>query len=127
MDAIFPSVYQFYNSCNRTSARASNELYVRSNVREAVRIAGEAAKRCSPSPSGLSTRPPVLVYTWHRYHDGVSFVCDDDERMAWTLSAEEGSDGIVLWGDERKTAAQFDSYWTNDFAPMALAWTPSEN
>ena len=119
MDAIMPSVYQFYDSCNHSSARLPNEEYVRSTVREAVRIAGEVERRCA-----AQVKPPVLVYTWHRYHDGTRFVCDADETMTWSISAEEGANGVVLWGDERKTADDFKAYWANDFAPLALAWSP---
>eukprot|EP00940_MAST-03C_sp_MAST-3C-sp2_P000445 g445.t1 len=119
MDAIMPSVYQFYNSCNRSDVRANNEMYVRSNVREAVRISKEVQTRCD-----TQTRPPVLVYTWHRYHDGVHFVCDQDESMTWDISVEEGADAVVLWGYERGTSKAFQTYWTHDFAPMALAWSP---
>ena len=119
MDAIMPSVYQFYDSCNRSSARAPNEEYVRSNVREAVRIAGEVARRCA-----AQAKPPVLVYTWHRYHDGARFVCDADETMTWSISAEEGASGVVLWGDERQTEDDFETYWAKDFAPLALGWSP---
>ena len=122
MDAIMPSVYQFYDSCNRSSARAPNEEYVRSNVREAVRIAGEVARRCAAQ----TKPPPVLVYTWHRYHDGTRFVCDADETMTWSISAEEGANGVVLWGDERQTEDNFETYWAKDFAPLALAWSPPE-
>ena len=46
MDGILPSVYQFYNSCNNSNVRAGNEEYVRSNVREAVRISKEIQARC---------------------------------------------------------------------------------
>jgi len=121
MDGILPSVYQFYDSCNNTGDRASNEEYVRSNVREAVRISKETQARCEGKQQ---RRPPVLVYTWHRYHDGVDFVCDQDETMTWDISVEEGADAVVLWGDERQKADEFASYWKHDFAPLALKWSP---
>jgi hypothetical protein len=62
MDALFPSVYQFYNSCNKPSVSKANREYVRSNVEEAVRIASEIPARCGSNAKA----PPVLVYTWHR-------------------------------------------------------------
>ena len=123
MDAILPTVYQFYNSCNNSNKRAPNEQYVRSNVREAVRLSKAIQSRCY---GGQTSRrpPPVFVYTWHRYHDGIHFVCDQDEMMTWNISVEEGADAVVLWGDERGKEVAFASYWTHDFAPMALAWAP---
>ena len=74
------------------------------------------------STCNTNTRLPVFVYTWHRYHDGIHLVCDQDELMAWNISMEEGADAIILWGDERKTQQEFESYWKNDFVPMFTNW-----
>ena len=81
----------------------------------------------APQPRLHSKLPPqVLVYTWHRYHTASNgFVCDADEEMAWDISYEEGADGVILWGHEvGDNVEAFEHYWTTDFAPMALKWTP---
>ena len=126
MDVILPTVYQFYNSCKNSNKLGPNEQYVRSNVREAVRLSKEIQLRCYMYGGQRSRRPPpqVFVYTWHRYHDGIHFVCDQDETMTWNISVEEGADAVVLWGDERGKEVAFATYWKHDFAPMALAWVP---
>lgn len=128
MDALFPSVYQFYNSCNSSAVRSRNAEYVRSNVAEAVRIASEIKSRCGRIQHSMNTAaltvaaPPVWVYTWHRYHDGVELLCDADEEMYWTESVAAGATGIILWGNEPKTVAEFKKYWAEDFAPLANSW-----
>ena len=118
VDALFPSVYQFYDSCNSSAVRSRNAEYVRSNVAEAVRIASEVKARCG----GQAVAPPVWAYTWHRYHDGVQFLSDADESMYWTESLAAGATGIILWGSEPTTAAEFERYWADDFAPLANSW-----
>jgi hypothetical protein len=89
---------------------------VRSVVVEAVRVSTEAARLCGK-------QIPVWVYTWQRYHDGVSFInCSADESMFWTESFAAGADGLVLWGSERLTLPQFQHFWTSTFAPEVLGW-----
>ena len=75
---------------------SGNVQYVSSVVAEAVRVAKGVPSKCgaavaSALPGGLRAvgpgrprpRPPVLAYTWHRYHSSpsVGFVCDGDEAM----------------------------------------------
>jgi hyaluronoglucosaminidase len=123
MDALFPSVYQFYNSCEKPATSAGNHIYVRSNVVEAVRIAKEIPARCGKNGKA----PPVWVYTWHRYHVAGGlfgpFLCDKDEAMYWEESQAAGATGIVLWGHEVGTGvSEFKKYWASDFAPLVGSW-----
>ena len=88
---------------------SGNVQYVSSVVAEAVRISKAVPSKCGVGagagfePRAASTpgllrsvrsdrprqrqrqrqRPPVLAYTWHRYHSSpsVGFVCDGDEAM----------------------------------------------
>jgi hypothetical protein len=117
LDALMPSVYQFYNSANNTNIHKNNANYVRTNVLEAVRIANEIPKHCN------TARPPVWVYTWHRYHAaGEELLCDEDESMYWNESLAAGATGLILWGYEPKTADEFINYWETDFAPLINGW-----
>ena len=129
-DAIFPSIYQFYNSCNDSSPdhaiRGRNENYVRNTVSEAVRIKEEIAKRCPRNElDGSPRHTPVYPYTWMRYHDAEHFCCDADALMQWNISAHVGADGIILWGSEdflTHTTGEFEEYWTRDFVPLVKSW-----
>lgn len=127
MDAILPSVYQFYNSCENPALRESNLDYVRSTVNEAVRIGLKAATECPAVTAKAALTPsklPVWVYTWQRYHDAVPpFVnCSADMEMFWKQSYAAGADGLILWGYEPHTQPQFQEFWTETFAPEVLAW-----
>ena len=130
-DAILPSIYQFYNSCNASSPghseiRARNENYITNTVTEAVRIKREVAKRCSRNAlDGSERNMPVYPYAWMRYHDATHFCCDADAVMQWNISAHVGADGIVLWGSEdylTHTTGEFERYWTEEFVPLVKSW-----
>lgn len=124
LDGLFPSVYQFYDSCNTTdpSVRRNNEQYVTSNVAEAVRIAEEVPSKCS----SRTAAPPVWAYTWELYHDGVHTLCDADLQMGWQLSQAAGAAGTVMWGYRPTVPArqEFVSWYLSDFTPLVNAWTP---
>jgi hypothetical protein len=121
VDALFPSVYQFYNSENSTGAKAGNIQYTYSMVAEAVRLS-----KLVPAACNKSIRPVVLAYTWHRYHDGVSFLSASDLTISWEQPYAAGADGIVMWGSEPHTMPQFEAWYSGTFAPLANAWNPTQ-
>jgi hypothetical protein len=119
-DGIFPSVYQFYDSTGKPSTKAANEEYVFTNVQEAVRIAGEVPAKC-----GSKKKPPVWVYTWHRYHDAPhALVSDQDEAMYWEQSYKAGATGLVLWGSETTEphGLEFAAWWKSNFTTLINSW-----
>lgn len=122
-DGIFPSVYQFYDSTGKPSIKAGNEEYIFTNVQEAVRIANEVPAKCNGKK-----KPPVWVYTWHRYHDGIALMSDQDETMYWEQSYNAGATGLVLWGYEPKDpqASEFASWWKSNFTSMINSWEPGQ-
>jgi hypothetical protein len=124
-DGIFPSVYQFYDSTGKPSTKAGNEEYVFTNVQEAVRIAGEVPAKCNGKK-----KPPVWVYTWHRYHGAPNaLMSDQDESMYWEQSYKAGATGLVLWGSEPKDpqASEFAAWWKSNFTSMINSWEPGRN
>eukprot|EP01050_Picozoa_sp_SAG11_P027099 SAG11_NODE_6731_length_1258_cov_1.199310_1_plen_168_part_00 len=128
MDALFPSVYQFYNSEDPTKSVAqhratliSNKAYVYSMVTEALRLRRLAATKCT---TRTSVKREVYAYTWHRYHDGKSFLSDTDLRLSFEQAYLAGADGNVMWGDEPKTMPQFKAWYVNVYAPLVNAWVP---
>lgn len=125
VDALFPSVYQFYNSENSAEIAANNRQYVRSNVAEATRIAGNVPSMCN----GTRPRPQVMVYTWDEYHSGVGQLCDQDAQMCWVESYGSGADSLVMWGNRPTnfSAANFSRWYHGDFAPLVNSWHPAES
>lgn len=121
LDGLFPSVYQFYNSENNTAVATNNRQYVYSNVAEAVRIADMV-----PSICNSKARPLVMVYTWHLYHSGLQYCCDQDEEMTWIQSFAAGADALVMWGyaPDSSSATNFSHWYLSDFAPMVNNWHP---
>ena len=128
MDGLFPSVYQFYNSMDpaktpaqQAATRASNAAYVFSMVSEAVRLQRLAAANCSVRTSMLRK---VYAYTWHRYHDGKSFLSSSDLKLSFEQAYLAGADANVMWGSEPKTMPQFETWYRNTYAPIVNQWTP---
>jgi hypothetical protein len=126
MDALFPSVYQFYNSDDpsKTAAQqaatlASNEAYVYSMVAEAVRLRQLAATKCT---ARVSAARLVYAYTWHRYHDGKSFLSASDLRASFEQAYLAGADGNVMWGSEPTTMPQFEAWYKSAYAPLVNSW-----
>ena len=82
---MFPSVYQFYNSCQMgDKVKEANQNYVYNNVVEAVRIANDIPNKCNDANNNNHNNikrkpPPVLPYTWNRYNN--QLVYDTDEEM----------------------------------------------
>ena len=124
VDAIFPSVYQFYDSTAKPGVRKNNEQYVFSNVAEAVRLAKEVPTRCA----GDKHEPPVWAYTWHRYHAvNTPLLSEIDEQMYWKQSYAAGATGIVLWGYEPTVSAatEFKTWWLHNFTRLVNGWHPA--
>eukprot|EP00038_Savillea_parva_P009838 m.186169 g.186169 ORF g.186169 m.186169 type:complete len:710 (-) comp16687_c0_seq1:65-2194(-) len=121
VDAMFPSVYQFYNSEDKPGTKQGNIQYTYSVVAEAVRLAKLVPGACP----GRSDPPPVLAYTWHRYHDGTTFLSASDLTISWEQPYAAGADGIIMWGFEPTTMPEFKAWYLNTFAPLANAWSPS--
>lgn len=128
LDALFVSVYQFYNGSASTGTEQANEEYVYANIAEARRIADQAANPASAYACGDdgSSGPLVLPYTWHRYHDGVHFLEDVDMAMFWKNGSAAGADGLVMWGSEQgdDNQAAFEAWYSEDFVPLINAWSP---
>lgn len=122
VDALYPSVYQFYNSENNSAAQRGNIQYTFSVVAEAVRLSKLVPNGCT----GRTARPLVLAYTWHRYHDGVHFLSASDLTISWEQPYAAGADGIVMWGSEPKTMPQFEVWYKSTFSPLANAWHPTQ-
>ena len=123
-DGIFPSVYQFFDSTGKSSTKAANEEYIFTNVQEAVRIAGEVPAKC-----GGKQKPPVWVYTWHRYHSAPhALMSDQDETMYWEQSHKAGATGLILWGSETEDllASEFAAWWKSNFTSMINSWEPGK-
>ena len=127
MDALFPSVYQFYNSedptktsAQQAATKASNIAYVNSMVSEAVRLQKLAAANCTTR----SVARRVYAYTWHRYHDGVNFLSTSDLELSFEQAYLAGADANVMWGSETKTMAQFKAWYQNTYAPLVNKWVP---
>eukprot|EP00036_Acanthoecidae_sp_10tr_P001978 CAMPEP_0182945296 /NCGR_PEP_ID=MMETSP0105_2-20130417/55349_1 /TAXON_ID=81532 ORGANISM="Acanthoeca-like sp., Strain 10tr" /NCGR_SAMPLE_ID=MMETSP0105_2 /ASSEMBLY_ACC=CAM_ASM_000205 /LENGTH=298 /DNA_ID=CAMNT_0025085311 /DNA_START=55 /DNA_END=951 /DNA_ORIENTATION=- len=119
VDALFPSVYQFYNSENSSSIKAANTAYTFGVVAEAVRLA-----KLVPSACGKAMAPSVLAYTWHRYHDGITFLSSSDLIISWEQPYAAGAHGIVMWGSEPTSLPQFEAWYSTVFAPLANRWVP---
>eukprot|EP00943_MAST-04B_sp_MAST-4B-sp1_P006320 g6320.t1 len=125
LDVLFPSVYQFYNSCKMgDKVKKANQNYIYDNVVEAVRIANDIPSKCNDANNDNYKRkpPPVLPYTWNRYHTGNQFVCDTDEEMYWKQSYLAGANGIVMWGYEPNGNATFIDWYENNFTNIANSW-----
>jgi hypothetical protein len=124
LDALFVSVYQFYNGSSSTAIEANNEAYVYNNIAEARRIA-DLVEDPSSSYRCEEKKQAVLAYTWHRYHDGLFFLEDIDEEMFWKNGSAAGADGLVMWGYESSNEDQeaFVDWYANDFAPLLGAWS----
>ncbi len=127
MDGIFPSVYQFYNSQDPTktpeqqaATKESNVAYVYSMVSEAVRLKKLASTNCTER----SVVRQVYAYTWHRYHDGVSFLSASDLTLSFEQAYLAGADANVMWGSEPKTMPQFKAWYQNTYAPLVNKWVP---
>jgi hypothetical protein len=95
-DAIFPSVYDFYET---TDANREQELsYVRENVAAALEV-------------GARYKLPVYPFVWHRYHDsnkevGLNLIPLDEFRehvreVSSTVFNGEKVKGIIWWSAER--------------------------
>jgi hypothetical protein len=127
-DALFPSVYQFYNSAGDPNTETANREYVFSNVQEAVRIAKEVPTKCPAKPPAQPL--PVWVYAWLRYHAAGSpppLLSDQDAKMFWEQSWAAGATGLVLWGSESTPAgaAEFGARWKTNFTALINSWEPA--
>ena len=121
VDALFPSVYQFYNSVGKPGTEKANREYVLTNVQEAVRLAKEVPLKCPAKKEPL----PVWVYSWLRYHAaGTPLIAGQDARMYWEESWAAGATGLVLWGDESTPAhaAEFGAWWKSNFTALINNW-----
>jgi len=97
VDAIFPSVYDFYVDDVDVSKK-SDSLYVSDNIKESLRIASSFDK-------------PVYPFIWHRYHvsnkkKSRQFIPKQEfqNHIEAIITAEyEGKfvEGIVWWSSER--------------------------
>ena len=128
MDGLFPSVYQFYNSedpaktpAQQAATKTSNIAYVYSMVSEAVRLQKLAAEKCTVR---MSTTRQVYAYTWHRYHDGVSFLSASDLTLSFEQAYLAGADGTVMWGNEPNTMPEFKAWYQSTYAPLIDKWAP---
>tara|TARA_A100001015_G_C14912294_1_gene680957 strand:+ start:119 stop:1222 length:1104 start_codon:yes stop_codon:yes gene_type:complete len=129
LDVLFPSVYQFYNSCQMgDKVKKANQNYVYNNVVEAVRIANDIPNKCNNDANNNNHNnikrkpPPVLPYTWNRYHNNNQLVCDTDEEMYWKQSYLAGANGIVMWGYEPNGNTTFINWYENNFTNIVNSW-----
>ena len=89
-DVIYPSIYMFYKSGGEVT-RAQNEEYIRSNVREAERLAA------------LNGHKEVLPYVMMRYHPSNyhlnnQFLTAEDLWLQIGFVRELGTRAEILWG-----------------------------
>jgi hypothetical protein len=94
-DALFPSVYDFYDSESKAESRDID--YVNENIEEALLIGDRIGK-------------PVYPFVWHRYHPSnkrkpewlIPIVEFENHMSAVALAEVEGKhvDGIVWWGSD---------------------------
>ena len=132
LDALAPSVYQFYNSEAKPATAAGNRAYVYSNIAEARRIADAAPQACLPYRE-KPTVPPVIAYIWHRYHDPpYAELSASDFQMFLDEGHRAGADAWAWWGGEGSAAhwlpgetGNFSEMWTERFAPLINAWSPA--
>jgi len=132
LDALAPSVYQFYNSEAKPATAAGNRAYVYSNIAEARRIADAAPQACLPYRE-KPTVPPVIAYIWHRYHDSpYAELSASDFQMFLDEGHRAGADAWAWWGGEGTAAhwlpgetGNFSEMWTERFAPLINAWSPA--
>ncbi len=97
MDAVFPSVYDFYADDIDVNKR-SDEAYIRENIEESLRLAE-------------STNKPVYPFVWHRYHNsnkkrGMTFIDDTEfqnsiKTIVSTKYKGKRVSGIIWWSSER--------------------------
>ena len=129
LDGLAPSVYQFYDSEAHPAKRAPNRDYVYQNIREARRLADAAPQACLPY-TARPTRPPVIAYVWHRYHDApYAELSSSDFEMFLDEGHRAGADALAWWGDEGShspfgSGKNFSLWWTTRFAPLINAWQP---
>src|ERR1700730_15129897 len=105
VDALFPSVYTFYDDQNRW------ETYARANVAEARRLA---------------KGKPVYAFIWMQYHDsnptlgGQLIPQDYWQRQLRVLS--QIADGVVIWGGYKLNWDEEAGWWlaTKDFLQTNL-------
>ena len=57
----------------------------------------------------------MMPYTWHRYHDGVSFLSPSDLTLSFEQAYLAGADANVMWGSEPNTMEQFKQWFNSTY------------
>lgn len=96
VDAIFPSIYDFYQINDRN--RDTELAYARENTEEAISL-------------GAALGKPVYPFVWHRYHDSNKKVgkqliptAEFEEHLRTIATTKVGGkkiDGLIWWSSER--------------------------
>lgn len=116
-DAIYPSIYQFYRSTNAQEEQ-NNEVYVRTNVAESLRLAK------------LHGNKPVYAYTMLVYHDsnkvdGGKPLNDADLNSEIFAPQKEGIQGVIIWGflPTVQSSTPFDDYFRDNVGPKIASFS----